>query len=88
MQPIVRIQAVKYIETRQQVIKQVEQLQNHHIATVMEGSENLGEYLESQAYELVYRAIKVGLENGINRPNIQYMVSKLQDAIEYLQGLE
>jgi uncharacterized protein YunC (DUF1805 family) len=88
MKPIVKLQAVNYITKRATVVELLEELQNHHIAAVMEGSKNLDEYSQSQAAELVYRAMRVGLMNGINRPNIQYMISKLQAAIEYLEQLE
>jgi uncharacterized protein YunC (DUF1805 family) len=88
MKPIIKIPALQYITKRATVVELLEELQNHHIATVMEGSKNLDEFAQSQACELVYRAMRVGLENGINRPNIQYMISKLQSAIEYLEQLE
>jgi uncharacterized protein YunC (DUF1805 family) len=88
MKPIVKLQVIQYINKRATVIELLEELQSHHIAAVMEGSKNLDEYSQSQACELVYRAMRVGLENGINRPNIQYMIGKLQAAIEYLEQLE
>jgi uncharacterized protein YunC (DUF1805 family) len=88
MQPIIKLEGLHYITIKLEIEKKLEQLQNHHIATVMDGSKNLGDYMESQACELVYRAMKVGITNGINRPNLQYMLNKLQSALEYLEELE
>ena len=85
MKPIKKLSSLGYIAIREQAIELLEQLQNHHIATVMDGTSNLGELAQEQASELVYRSMRVGLENGINVPNIRYQVTKLESAIEILE---
>lgn len=85
MQPIRMLSGLEYIRIRNEAAELIEQLQNHHIARIMDGSRNLGQFSDSQANELFLRAMKVGLTNGTNIPNIQYSINKMQDAIEYLE---
>lgn len=85
MKPIKKLSSPEYITIRAQAIELLEQLQNHHIATLMDGTSNLGALAQEQASELVYRSMRVGLENGINSPNIRYQVTKLEAAIEILE---
>lgn len=81
MKPIKQLTASEYESIKVQAIELLEQLQNHHIAAVMEGSKDK----QDIADEYIYRSMRVGLSNGNNVPNLYYQISKLDLAIETLE---
>lgn len=85
MQPIKKLTVPEYLELQSQVAVMLEKMQNHYISEAMEGATRIDQFNDTRAAELVLRAMKVGITNGIqNYTNIVYMMDKLQQAIDYL----
>lgn len=89
MKPIKKLGVKEYMELESKLLEILEQMQNHHIAKAMDGASDMEDFRNTRASELVLRAMKVGIHNGIDRyPNIVYMIEKLQTAIDYLLDYE
>lgn len=66
-------------EVTTEAIKAVETLQNHFIALALKGNN------EVKSQELLFRSMKVGLQQGCTKANIEYMRDKLQLASIFIK---